>query len=63
MEICVAPEFSVLKFLPLAYHKATSWPPPWISHLFKTMVFLGATHFFKAGLFWIRYIHNDACGY
>jgi len=29
-----SPELSLLKFLPLAYHLAISWPPPWISHLF-----------------------------
>jgi len=30
-----SPEFSLLKFLLLAYHQAISWPPPWISHLFS----------------------------
>jgi len=28
-------ELSLLNFLPLAYHQAISWPPPWISHLFS----------------------------
>jgi len=27
-----SPELSLLKFLPLTYHQAISWPPPWISH-------------------------------
>jgi len=30
----ISPELSSLKILPLAYHQAISWPPPWISHLF-----------------------------
>jgi len=39
-------ELSLLKFLLLVYHHSHSWPPPWISHLFFTMAFLGDTHFF-----------------
>jgi len=31
-----------------------AWPQPWISHLFFTTAFLGVTHFFTDGLFWIR---------
>jgi len=30
-----SPELLLLKFLPLAYHQAISWAPPWISHLFS----------------------------
>jgi len=30
-----SPELSLLKFSPLAYHKAISWPPLWISYLFS----------------------------
>jgi len=29
------PELLLLKILPLAYHQAISWPPPWISYLFS----------------------------
>jgi len=39
-------ELVLLKFLLLAYHHSHSWPPLWISHLFFTMAFLGAAHFF-----------------
>jgi len=41
-----SPELSLLKFLLLAYHHSHSWPPPWISHLFFKVAFLGAAHFF-----------------
>jgi len=39
-------EFLLLKFLLLAYHHSHFWLPPWISHLFSQLPFLGAAHFF-----------------
>jgi len=41
-----SPELSLLNFLPLAYHQAISWSPPWVSHLFFTMAFLRVAQFF-----------------
>jgi len=41
-----SPELSLLKFLPLAYHQAISWPPPCISYLFSQWPSWGAAHFF-----------------
>jgi len=42
-------ELSLLK-LPLAYHQAISWPPPWISHLFSQWPSWGLHTFFAVGL-------------
>jgi len=58
-----SPELSLLKILPLAYHQAISWLPPWISHFFSQWLSWEPHTFFTAGLFWIRFhfflqLHN-----
>jgi len=49
-----SPELLLLKTLPLAYHHSHFLATLDFTSFF-TATFLGATHFFTAGLFWIRY--------
>jgi len=62
-------ELSLLKFLPLAYHQAISWLPPWISHLFLQWPSWGPYTFFTVGLdviiplSTVTNIHSHTCIY
>jgi len=48
-----SPELSLFKILPLTYYHSYLAATLNLTSLF-IIAFLGATHFFTAGLFWIR---------